>query len=268
MDKIVFIACGQLTKKELRLGKKLENLVNSKSGLKAFLAETVNDPQGLTTLIFENLSKCVGFIGILHNRKSNKRNTSRFGSLWINQEIGILAYKRSQKKEPIPYKVFIEKGLEIEGVLRYIGGRPEKFITDDVVVENVNNWLMNLNVQTADENISVQEKTKITVYRIIQQNHKLASIYNAGPEDIEDFKVKLSYTRSGVGDIEDEERHEFLNETANVLMDSPLDRNVLKRGETILLVNFPSQNIVGKVKVNIVGKTIFSGKIINQYFEI
>lgn len=138
--KLIFVACGQKEEKEINLGKKIEELINKEEDFEAFLAESAHDLNSLTSSIFKNLNICSGFIAILHSR-GKKENKELLTSLWINQEIAIASFIRHIEGKEIPVIIFKEKGIEEEGILKYIHANPIPFEKDEEVLSQIDKWL-------------------------------------------------------------------------------------------------------------------------------
>lgn len=113
-----------------------------------------------------------------------------------------------------------------------------------------------------------QEGAKVNICRIKKGIYHLAEIYNAGPEDITDLVVKLYYKRSGIDNLSEEEIRRFINDNENPTFARPSDCKIIRAKEKKLITDFPFRNLEGKIKVNIKGKTMLSGKFINQDVEI
>lgn len=95
IERMIFISCGQQSQSEKRLGTSAFDLINSKPGYRAYFAEYVQCLDGLTKNILDSLRTCSGFISFLHERGQVIQNDKIMGfrsSVWINQEIAILAY--------------------------------------------------------------------------------------------------------------------------------------------------------------------------------
>lgn len=138
MDKgLIFIACGQLTNQEKTLGLSIQKHIKDKYSINTFLAETAHDLVDLNSHIFKNLNNCTGFIAILHKR--NQINIKYDTSVWINQEIAVIAYLKSIGKE-VPSLILIEDEAEQEGLIKYTIANPPTFKTDDEALTKIDEW--------------------------------------------------------------------------------------------------------------------------------
>lgn len=135
---LIFIACGQLTPDEIELGGQVRNLLEE-HGIDVFLAEAANDLTDLNSHIFKNLNDCTGFIAILHKRY--KLNGTYDTSVWINQEVAIAAYLRSQQSKEIPSLILYEDNAEKEGLIRYTIANPPTFKSNEEALSKIEKWI-------------------------------------------------------------------------------------------------------------------------------
>lgn len=156
-DLLIFVSCGQRTEAEKALGEKIERKVNSTPGFRAYYAENVQSLDALTNDIFQNLQTCSGLIAILHERgviTQNGKNTVT-SSIWINQEIAILAFRQFFESTTFPILMFKEKGVTLEGALASLITNPIEFENDDQVLVKVQLWL---NTQRFPPNDSARQQ--------------------------------------------------------------------------------------------------------------
>lgn len=138
-EKFVFVACGQSNEQEKNLGIKVKTLLKD-HGVASFFAETANDLESLNSHIFKNLNSCLGFIAILHKRRKIEGEDSHATSVWINQEVAIAAYLRSNGKT-VPSFVLYEEGAAIEGLIKYTIANPPTFTSDEDVLSKIKSWV-------------------------------------------------------------------------------------------------------------------------------
>lgn len=139
---LLFIACGQSTEQEKEIGSKVNNCLKNKYGLNVFLAESANDLESLNSHIFRNLANCTGFIAILHKRNFGKYDTS----VWINQEVGIVAFLRSTGKH-IPSLVLYQEGSDMQGLIKYTIANSPTFKTDSEALSKIEDWIKEQNFE-------------------------------------------------------------------------------------------------------------------------
>ena len=120
-EKLIFVSCGQQTAEETNLGTSVKQLVDSQPGYKAYFAEYVQNLDALATNIFEGLRKCSGLISFLHDRGLvTTQDHNEWGyrsSVWVNQEIAILAYRKQFEGIEIPILVFKDEKVRLEGAM-------------------------------------------------------------------------------------------------------------------------------------------------------
>jgi len=139
---LIFVACGQLTPEEIELGEQIKNFLE-KNDIVVFLAESANDLRDLNSHIFKNLNDCMGFIAILNKR--HKLNGTYDTSVWINQEIAIAAYLRSQQGKEIPSLVLYEENAEKEGLIKYTIANPPTFKSNEEALLKIEKWIKSQN---------------------------------------------------------------------------------------------------------------------------
>lgn len=143
-EKLVFVSCGQSTDEENSLGAAVADLVDNRSGFRAYRAAQVHDLDGLSDNIFEALRNCSGMVAILHSRGEvvtplfQKRTTT---SIWIQQEIAALAYRRAAEGVPIPIRVFQKEDVQLGGAMTSMIANPVEFRTQNEVLVEVKHWL-------------------------------------------------------------------------------------------------------------------------------
>jgi len=141
--KRIFVSCGQETNEEKQLGIDILNVIDGHS-MEGFFAETVHSADELNTAIFKAIHECDGFCAVLHRRGEvhylNKPVTPR-SSVWIQQEIAILMFRRFLQGRPVPIRVFCENGIRREGVIGNSIINPIYFEERDEVLDAVREWL-------------------------------------------------------------------------------------------------------------------------------
>jgi hypothetical protein len=145
-EKLIFVSCGQLTPEEKDLGKSVKDLVDSKPGYKAYFAEKVQNLDGLAKNIFDKLQKCSGLISFLHERglvtTNDKKKWGHRSSVWVNQEIAILAYRQQfEKIDEIPILVFKDKRVRLEGAMTSLIVNPSPMGSKSEILKHIESWL-------------------------------------------------------------------------------------------------------------------------------
>ncbi len=115
----VFISCGQHDDTEKSLGFACQKHLQ-KRGFKTYLAEAVQNLEGLTENIFRHLRTSEYAVFIDPKREPLDDGTCR-GSLFVNQELAIAAFQQ------IESLVFHQEAVKREGVSEYIMAKPIHF---------------------------------------------------------------------------------------------------------------------------------------------
>ncbi len=115
----VFISCGQRNDVEKELGFACQAHFG-KRGFSTYLAEAVQDLEGLTDNIFRHLRNSEYAVFIDPARESLGDGICR-GSLFVNQELAIAAFQQVESR------VFHDKGVKREGMADYLMAKPIHF---------------------------------------------------------------------------------------------------------------------------------------------
>ncbi len=172
--KMIFISCGQFTKEEKRLGKKIKKLVEDLTDYEAYFAETATSLDSLTSKIFNMLNEASGFISVMHHRGAvsatvSSESTIR-GSLWIEQEIAIAAFIREILNKNIESISFVQKEINLEGVRQYIHLNSKSFQKNNDIIKELKKILPNWNLVDRPSNHRPrQEGAESTVSNILNE---------------------------------------------------------------------------------------------------
>lgn len=144
-EKLIFISCGQQTAEEKDLGTSVKQLVDSIPGFTAYFAEYVQSLDALARNIFEGLLKCSGLISFLHERglvttEGNKEWGHR-SSVWVNQEIAILAFRKQLQEIDIPIIVFKDERVRLEGAMTSLIVNPIRMGSRSDILVEIDRWL-------------------------------------------------------------------------------------------------------------------------------
>jgi len=193
----IFISCGQETDEELRLGKDIKALVE-RDGMEGFLAQTVHSADELNRAVFGAIQNCGGFCAVLHRRGEisyGKYAPTQRSSVWIQQEIALLMYRRFLEDRTIPIRVFSQKGILLEGVMKYSIANPIEFEKKGEVLEGVSTWLKGSEFEI-DPIIASREK--LFQRRIKALNDEdwslldLIVVHSTGPGDMPSSSIILN----------------------------------------------------------------------------
>ncbi|MHA2039918.1 MAG: hypothetical protein ACW98X_26175 [Promethearchaeota archaeon] len=144
-DKLIFISCGQQTDEEKKLGTSVKGIVDSIPGYKAYFAEYVQNLDALAKNVFDGLRKCSGLISFLHERglvtTKDKKELGYRSSVWVNQEIAILAYRKQFEGIDIPVLVFKDEKIRLEGAMSSLIVNPKPMNTELDILKTIKSWL-------------------------------------------------------------------------------------------------------------------------------
>jgi len=145
-DKLIFVSCGQQTEEEKRIGTSVKQLVDSKPGYKAYFAEYVQSLDALAKNIFDGLRMCSGLISFMHERGFVKTNDNKEwgyrSSVWVNQEIAILAYRRQYEGIEIPILIFKDEKVRLEGAMTSLIVNPKIMKSESDTLTQIDSWLI------------------------------------------------------------------------------------------------------------------------------
>jgi hypothetical protein len=144
-EKLIFVSCGQQTSEEKELGTSVKQLVDSKLGYKAYFAEYVQSLDALAKNIFDGLRRCSGLISFLHQRGLvTMQGNEKWGyrsSVWVNQEIAILAYRKQFEGIDIPILVFKDEAVRLEGAMTSLIVNPIPMGSESEILKQIELWL-------------------------------------------------------------------------------------------------------------------------------
>lgn len=147
-DKLIFVSCGQQTAEEKRVGASVKQLVDSKPGYKAYFAEYVRSLDALAKNIFDGLRMCSGVISFMHERGFVKiKGDTEWGyrsSVWVNQEIAILAYRQQYEGIEIPILIFKDEKVRLEGAMTSLIANPIIMKSESETLTQINSWLISI----------------------------------------------------------------------------------------------------------------------------
>lgn len=141
--KRIFVSCGQETEQEKRRGQEILGIIDN-HGMQGFFAQEVHSADDLNAAVFKAVHRCDGFFAVMHKRGEvrylNYGMTHR-ASVWIQQEIAILCYRRFLQARPVPVRVYMEEGIRLEGVMRTAIVNPISFKSNQEVLDGLSEWL-------------------------------------------------------------------------------------------------------------------------------
>ena len=194
-EKLIFVSCGQHTDEEKSIGAAVKSLIDNTPGFKAYFAETVHDLDALAANIFYALRDCSGLIAILHDRglvkKPDGQDWGHRSSVWINQEIAILAYRQRVEgiSIPIPILVFKEDIVELEGAMTQLIVNPLPFRPQEETLVQVHDWLESRHFPSSSEvrhEIFSENWSQLSTEAL----HVIAALIDLGGENVKRDAVR------------------------------------------------------------------------------
>jgi hypothetical protein len=191
-DRLIFVSCGQLRLEEKRLGERIKAQIDATPGFKAYFADTVQDLSGLSTHIFDALRRSSGAVIVLHPRGEIRTDDGRAlgirSSVWINQEVALLAYRQFFERRALPVLAFRDPSVTLEGAMTAFIVNPKPLLDEDTVLADVGRWLVEEAPRgAADENDVFQAK-----WDALQADDRaiLAALIAEGGRDIKEQSVR------------------------------------------------------------------------------
>lgn len=199
-ENLIFVSCGQQTSEEKSLGMLLKNEIDGTPGFRAYFAETVQDLEGLSTNVFDALRRCAGAVVVLHDRgaimdMSGKPSGNR-SSVWVNQEIAILAYRQFSETRRIPILAFTDPKVKLEGAMTSLIVNPRPLADPQTVVNEVKGWLSREQFASVSDDVFMDKWNQLTE----SARKSVACLLDEGGSDVRENVVRKALMNSfGMG---------------------------------------------------------------------
>lgn len=142
---LIFVSCGQLSEQEKTLGVLLKTVIDGTPGFEAYFAETVHDLDALGHHVLDALRRCVGAVIVLHDRGTafglDGQEWGHRSSVWIHQELAILAYRQFFEAKKILILAFADPKVKLEGAMTALIVNPAPLGAAQDVAATVKAWL-------------------------------------------------------------------------------------------------------------------------------
>ncbi|MGO8943512.1 MAG: hypothetical protein ACLQJ7_07540 [Syntrophobacteraceae bacterium] len=192
-NKLIFVSCGQLTDTEKTLGVLIKTVIDGTPGFEAYFAETVHDFEALGRHVLDGICRCAGAVVVLQDRgivtHPDGTEWGHRSSVWVNQEVAILAYRQFFEAKKIPILAFAEPNVRLEGAMTALIVNPGSTGTPQDMVSAVKTWLAEEHFisRMSDELFaekwnSLTEDVRKVVYGLLQEggyNVKESSVRQA-----------------------------------------------------------------------------------------
>lgn len=163
---LIFVSCGQLTEAEKTLGTLLKTVIDGTPGFEAYFAETVHDFESLARHVLDGLSRCAGAVVVLQDRgivlNADSREWGHRSSVWVNQELAILAYRQFFEARKIPVIAFADPNVKLEGAMTLLIVNAHPLGTAQDVATAVRTWLSKAHFGVASDDVFVKKWTQLS----------------------------------------------------------------------------------------------------------
>jgi hypothetical protein len=143
--KLIFVSCGQSTEAEKTLGVLVKAVIDGSPGFEAYFAETVQDLEALGQHVLDGLRRCAGAVVVLQDRgvvtHGDGKEWGHRSSVWVNQEVAILAYRQFFEVRKIPILAFVDSKVKLEGAMTSLILNPRPLAAAADVANSIKAWL-------------------------------------------------------------------------------------------------------------------------------
>jgi hypothetical protein len=200
---LVFISCGQYRSEEIQLGQDLAKAANELTNFEGYFAQNQASLDGLSQHIFGALNRCTGFVGVMHHRGTVTTPHGELvrASVWVEQELAIAAFLRQAQQRQLAVVVYIQKGIQREGVR-------DKLLLGAVEFETEAEVLTDFKARLTDGRFGPVRLTpprdaEIRIaYTVLSRSNAAAHQYrlqvfvlNAGTEPLTDYWVEVQFPK-------------------------------------------------------------------------
>ena len=201
---VVFISCGQFRPEEIELGRKLAAAVTELTPFEGYFAQNQTSLDGLSQHIFGAINRCCGFVAVMHQRGTvaTLHGQRVRGSVWVEQELAIAAFLRQAQDREIAVAVYIQKGIEREGVRDKLLLSPVEFETEAEVIADFRARIEHgqfgpiKQVQPRDVDLQLGFRTVSRASGAVHQYRLNVAIRNTGLEPLTDYWIDLQFPKA------------------------------------------------------------------------
>jgi len=156
---LVFISCGQAVPAERALGRAMAQAVEDLSECEGYFAQNQTSLQGLSQHVLGALNRCAAFVAVLHHRGSVKTRHGEHirASVWVEQEIAIAASRVHVTGQEIPVLIYIQNGIQREGLRDLLILNAIPFEAEDDVIHHFKEALSTGHFQPTASSISEEK---------------------------------------------------------------------------------------------------------------
>lgn len=135
---VVFVSCGQYAENEKQLGKDICSLLAELCPeVTPYFAEGQSTAEGLSDHVLKALHRAAGFICVMHCRgdlKDPQGGRVTRGSVWVEQEIAIVAFMRHALNRSVPTLFYKQSGVSLEGIRSVLLLNPRIEFTEELQI--------------------------------------------------------------------------------------------------------------------------------------
>lgn len=192
VTRLIFVSCGQLTEEERTLGQQIKAKIDSVDGYEGYFADTVQDFAGLADHILGALRRSTGAVVVLHPRgrvmSDQGQELGVRSSVWINQELAILAYRQFFEGINIPVLAFKHDSVSLEGAMTAFIINPKPLGSNEDVLCELDSWIQNHASQGRPTEQDVFDKK----WRDLEDDDQLilVALVEEGGHDVKDVSVR------------------------------------------------------------------------------
>jgi hypothetical protein len=196
---LIFVSCGQFTQEERDLGHAVVRMINERTGFEGYFADNQSTLEALTSNILERLDSCAAFIGIMHNRGRVQRPSDAItrASVWIEQEIAIMAFRQQVLGVQIKVQLYVHGGVALEGIREKLLLNPTVFHSSSEVLVDLP-WVLQ---RWTAEGLSPGglHLTPVLEYELLQNTGSVHGyslevlLKNSGTIQVPDYRVDVQF---------------------------------------------------------------------------
>ncbi len=192
---------------ERTLGEAIRAAVDATPGFRAYFAQSVQDLDALGQHIFEAIGQAAGAVVILHDRgpiiTSDGGEQGRRSSVWVNQELAILAFRQFSEARRVPIICYCEPGVALEGAMSALIVNPKPLpATSAQLLSEVQEWM-------ARESFHGGSSSAFDVkWPQLSENARLmvAALVDEGGRNVTKFALQRSFERTYASHAQDSHR--------------------------------------------------------------
>jgi hypothetical protein len=202
---LIFVSCGQYTEKEKQLGKDICSLLAAlRPDVAPYFAEDQSTVEGLSNHLLKALHRAAGFICVMHRRGDlgahDGRRLTR-GSVWVEQEIAIIAFMNHVLNRSIPLLFYKQAGVSLEGIRSVLLMNPRLEFTEEAqILQDPKAALPS----TSFTLFSSYDVAPVVSYRRLSARSDgdrhvyslTCDVRNVGTERVTDFQIRVFFPRA------------------------------------------------------------------------